>query len=96
MSNSTRQYRDGVVLESAFFDNGNQKNTKYYLNNKESSTHPEVVPIFLGSIGLSTVIFIITGEGLFTWLFFCLSLLLIVALMSNKTSLLHRLNKTFF
>jgi hypothetical protein len=70
MSNSTRQYRDGVVLESAFFDNGNQKNTKYYLNNKESSTHPEVVPIFLGSIGLSTVIFVITGEGLFTWLFF--------------------------
>ena len=70
MSNSTRQYRDGVVLESAFFDNGNQKNTKYYLNNKESSTHQEVVPIFLGSIGLSTVIFVITGEGLFTWLFF--------------------------
>jgi hypothetical protein len=87
-------YGDGEVLESAFFDNGNQTNTKYYLNNKELSTHPELVPIFLGLIGLSTVIFVITGEGLITWLFFCFSLLLILLLTSNfRISRLHHLNK---
>jgi type IV secretory pathway VirB6-like protein len=77
---------NGEIIESAFFDNGNQKNTKYYRNNEQVYTSTKYLVFTLFGAGLSVSAFAInyffTNNLVFLWMIFYLILLVLLILIA--------------